>query len=332
MSSDLTFISVFAGCGGSSLGYKLAGFRELLAVEKDEDACETFRMNFEGIDLYCGDIKDLSVSACLERTGLGVGDLTVFDGSPPCQGFSSARGRLNAQDPRNALYKEYVRLLSGLMPKFFVFENVPGLVRRHMYGIYSAICSELSGCGYNIDSKILDASFFGVPQRRRRLFIIGVRTDICITPSLPLPCKRPITVREALRTLVFDPKEEQRLLPEFLLKYAVLHGDKWNVDYKRYIKYKGNLASAMSTKFCSWDRVCGTIMKSEIATSGVVHPDRQRYISLSEAKRLSSFPDDFKFTCRKKGIERIGNSVPPELMRSIAEHIKSLMGDRGLSR
>ena len=105
-----TVVSLFAGCGGSSLGYSMAGFRELLAVEWDEHAVETFKANFPDVPVWQGDIAELSIEECLRLTGLQPGELDVLDGSPPCQGFSTA-GRRKMDDGRNQLFQEYVRLL-----------------------------------------------------------------------------------------------------------------------------------------------------------------------------------------------------------------------------
>ena len=118
-----TVISTFAGAGGSSLGYSMAGFRELLAVEWDDNAVETFKLNFPDVPVYQGDIAKLSVDEVLRITELKIGELDVFDGSPPCQGFSTA-GKRQLDDPRNQLFREYVRLLRGLRPKVFIMENV----------------------------------------------------------------------------------------------------------------------------------------------------------------------------------------------------------------
>ncbi|MBW7959864.1 MAG: DNA cytosine methyltransferase, partial [Candidatus Promineofilum sp.] len=133
-----TVISTFAGAGGSSLGYSMAGFRELLAVEWDDNAVETFRLNFPGVPVYHGDIAKLSVDECLDMAGIATGDLDVLDGSPPCQGFSTA-GKRQLDDPRNQLFREYVRLLRGLQPKVFVMENVSGMVKGKMKLVFVEI-------------------------------------------------------------------------------------------------------------------------------------------------------------------------------------------------
>src|SRR3990167_5798685 len=123
-----TVISTFAGGGGSSTGYLMAGYRELLAVEWDNNAVETLRLNYPDLDIYHGDIARLTADEVLHRTGLQPGGLDVLDGSPPCQGFSTA-GKRDFGDDRNQLFREYVRLLRGLQPRILVMENVSGMVK-----------------------------------------------------------------------------------------------------------------------------------------------------------------------------------------------------------
>ena len=173
-----TVVSLFAGCGGSSLGYSMAGYRELLAVEWDDHAVETFRLNFPGVPVWQGDIADLSVEECLRITGLNPGELDVLDGSPPCQGFSTA-GKRRMEDGRNQLFREYVRLLRGLRPKVLVMENVSGLVKGKMRVIFSEILRDLKASGYKVSARLMNAMYFGVPQSRERMIFIGVREDLC---------------------------------------------------------------------------------------------------------------------------------------------------------
>lgn len=173
-----TVISLFAGCGGSSLGYSMAGYRELLAVEWDDHAVETFRLNFPDIPVYHGDIAELSVEECLRLAGLaGPGDLDVLDGSPPCQGFSTA-GKRKMEDGRNSLFKEYVRLLRGLKPKTLVMENVSGLVKGKMKLVFAEIIQELKESGYYVSARLMNAMHYGVPQSRQRLIFVRVREDL----------------------------------------------------------------------------------------------------------------------------------------------------------
>jgi DNA (cytosine-5)-methyltransferase 1 len=111
------------------------------------------------------------------------------------------------------------------------------------------------------------------------------------------------------------------MLGDLLLRIGRLQPDTWKCHEKVYKYVKGNLSTSISTKWIGWHRVCGTLVKSEIHTSGLVHPDRERYISLAEAKRVAGISDSYWFSSRKKGIERMGNCVPPPFMKAIAEHI-----------
>ena len=180
-----TVISTFAGGGGSSLGYSMAGFRELLAVEIDNNAVETFRMNFPHVPVFHGDIGKLSVEGCMELAGITEpGEFDVLDGSPPCQGFSTA-GKRQMTDDRNQLFREYVRLLRGLQPKAFIVENVSGMVKGKMKIIFAEILRELKGSGYEVKAWLLNAKYFYVPQSRERMIFIGVRKDFWQDKSKP---------------------------------------------------------------------------------------------------------------------------------------------------
>lgn len=305
-----TVISTFAGCGGSSLGYHLAGFKELLAVEWEDNAAQTFKLNFPDVPLFHGDIKDLSVDECLSRAGIKAGELDVFDGSPPCQGFSMAGSR-KYNDPRNSLFNEYCRLLKGLQPKVFIMENVTGMVRGVMKKAYLTCIAELRNCGYKALGQILCAQNYGVPSSRQRVIIVGVRNDLNLEPSHPKPQTKQISVLEALREL---PKETEFTMPS-----------KAVMSFTRHCKPGESAAKYHPKKsFFNWQRAplnkpCQTITK----TPGLIHPTRDSFLTINEIKRLQSFPDDFKFigTFEEKW-NRIGNSAPPLLMKAIAEHIK----------
>jgi len=321
MKSDFNVISTFSGCGGSSLGYKMVGGKILLAVEFNDNAVKTYKINFPDTPIYHGDIHDLSVKQCKELADIKTGELDILDGSPPCQGFSMAGKRI-MDDPRNSLFQEYIRLLRGLKPKVFVMENVSGMVKGKMKLVFAEIMKKLKNSGYQVKCRLMNAKYYNVPQSRKRLIFIGVRNDLNIKPSHPKPQSKPITVKKAIGDLKGNTREE-RFLPDILKKIAKLQPDKWSTDIDIYKKIKGNTGGAISLKWMGWNKICGTLPKSEISLTGIVHPERERYISLMEAKRISSFPDDFKFMGgRSKGIKRMGNSVPPNLMKAIAEHIK----------
>ena len=301
-----TVISTFAGCGGSSLGYKLAGFRELLAVEWDNNAVETFRLNFPEVPVYHGDIAKLTGAECMRLAGVGVGELDVFDGSPPCQGFSTA-GKRKFDDPRNSLFREYARLLKELQPRVFVMENVTGMVKGCMKQAYLTIIKTLRDCGYRARGEVLNAMYYNVPQSRERVIIIGVRNDLGIEPSHPKPQTRPVKICEA-----FAGISGRGDAPEMSEHY-----------HKSWAKAKPGecVGSRQDTEKLDLRKPSKTLTKSE-GYGGSYHPTESRPLSTLERKRIGSFPDDFKFTDWKNAVLRIGNSVPPNLMRAIAEHVK----------
>jgi len=198
---DRTLVSLFAGCGGSSLGYKQAGFDIRLAVEWDTKAADVYKRNFDGTQMFVGDIADLTDEQALEITGLQPGELDVMDGSPPCQGFSTA-GQRKFDDSRNRLFEEYVRLLNLFRPKMLVMENVSGLRKGKMKLMFAEMTMALKEAGYRISCRELNAWWYGVPQDRRRLIWVGVRDDLDMEPGHPEPTvKKPVSVREALGRL-----------------------------------------------------------------------------------------------------------------------------------
>jgi DNA (cytosine-5)-methyltransferase 1 len=314
-----TVISTFAGGGGSSLGYSMAGYDERLAVEWDDHAVETFRDNFPAVPVYHGDIGRLGLPQCLDMARVEVGGLDILDGSPPCQGFSTA-GRRDINDDRNQLFREFCRLLEGLQPKVFVMENVSGMVKGKMKLIFAEVLRTLKGCGYQVSARLLNAMYFNVPQSRQRMIFVGVRDGLGVVPSHPKPECLPVNFSSAIRDCA--TAAESRCLIGKAKTYAPFHPGGWSVAMGRYKALNGTSAGGMSLKFAGLHDICGTLVKQEISSSGVVHPNRKRYLSLPEYKRLASFPDGFLLSDRKRGIERIGNSVPPLMMEAIGRHIK----------
>lgn len=247
------------------------------------------------------------------------GELDIFDGSPPCQGFSMV-GKRSIDDERNQLFRQYVRLLKGLKPKAFVMENVSGMVKGKMKIIFAEVLRELKSCGYKVTARLLNAKYFGLAQSRQRMIFIGIRNDIAGEPIHPRPQKYPQTFYHACGDLCGND-DNDRFLPDIIKVIGKLQPDKWKSHEKIYTKIKGSKGGMISTCWASWNRTTGTLVKSEIGNTGIVHPDRERFISLAEAKRLSGFPDDYWFSGRTKGIERMGNCVSPPLMAAVSRTI-----------
>src|SRR5579863_352132 len=169
-----TAISLFAGAGGCSLGFQQASYDIRFAVDIDADAVESYQRNFTGTPCEVADIRGFSTDMLLQRTQLESGELDVLLGGPPCQGFSSA-GVKAGEDSRNSLLRHYVRLLEGVRPKWFVMENVEGLLTNAGGShIHDAVASFLQA-GYSVNVEKVYLQGYGVPQRRKRVLIIGNR-------------------------------------------------------------------------------------------------------------------------------------------------------------
>ncbi len=321
-----TVISTFAGGGGSTTGYKMASFNELLAVEWDDNAVQTLALNYPDLPIYHGDIANLSVAETLERTGLEPGQLDVLDGSPPCQGFSTA-GRRLLDDPRNQLFREYVRLLRGLQPKVFVMENVSGMVKGKMKLVFVEILKELKASGYNVSARLLNAMYFSVPQSRERMIFIGVRKDLGVLPSHPSGLKKIVTFRKAVIGLSETLQDEKT---NHVWVDEVARGTKW-IGSASQLKEGQKLIPHLPSSIRAWmDKPLPTIQKNAMPNqpayvrNSTIHPKQARALSVREMARCQSFSDEYLFAdALRNGMQRIGNSVPPLMMKSIATHIKN---------
>jgi DNA (cytosine-5)-methyltransferase 1 len=218
--NGLTAISTFCGCGGSSIGYRLAGYRIAAAVDVDETACASYRANFPGTPLLERDVHELAGAELLAAAGLAEGELDLLDGSPPCTPFSSAgrkqrtwgheRVHAGKRQRIDDLFLEYARLLAEIRPRAFVAENVAGLARGVAVGYFREIRAALADVGYHVEVRQLDAQWMGVPQARQRLIFAGLRLDLWDElglDALPWPAPLPYrySVREALPWL--DPAQ-----------------------------------------------------------------------------------------------------------------------------
>lgn len=205
-------ISLFAGCGGSCLGYRMAGIRVVWANEFIPAARETYAANFPGTMVDGRDIRMIQPQDVLDAIGLRAGEFDLLDGSPPCASFSTAGNRSedwgkvkkysDTQQRTDDLFFEYARLLKGIRPKVFVAENVSGLVKGVAKGYFLEVLAALKVCGYRVASRLLDAQWLGVPQARQRLIFIGVRNDLGLDPVFPTPLPYRYSVREALPWIV----------------------------------------------------------------------------------------------------------------------------------
>jgi DNA (cytosine-5)-methyltransferase 1 len=312
----LTVISLFAGCGGSSLGYKNAGFRELLAIDFDKNAEETFKLNFPEVPFWNKDISKINGSEILNFCKIKKGELDILDASPPCQGFSTA-GKRKINDSRNDLFSKTIKIIDEIEPKVFIIENVSGMIKGKMKGYFNILFKELKNLNYKLKVKLLNASNYDVPQNRQRLFFIGIREDLNKEPVFPEPNKKKISVKEALINCPKDKeikyytnKNEQYLIPKLKqgMQMSQIHPKGWGFNLMRLNENKPS----------------NTIVKTfRSSQTGLLHPNEDRFLTISELKRLASFPDDFKFVGKfEDKWARIGNAVMPKQMEAIAKTIK----------
>jgi len=383
-------VSTFSGCGGSCLGYRMAGFKVIWANEFMPHAQVNYKANADGdCFLDCRDIKQVQPAEILSVTGLQEGELDLFDGSPPCQAFSTAgRRHKNWGKARNyngktqcneTMFSEYIRLLRGLMPKTFIAENVSGLIKGVAKGYFLEILAALKDAGYRVACRVLDAQWLGVPQVRKRVIFAGVRNDLNLEPVYPKPLPYRYSVRDALPWIgqvVQDPHGQfaiqentgdgplfsikagssshiavselppSRRKPDaygiqdvdpskpcptvtvaspgndlavpWLGKYAI--ADEWNK-----LEQGQQSEKYFSLQRSSMEHPSPTIQASHgsPSTAGVCHPLERRKFTIAEVKRLCAFPDDFEMVGSfAKQWSCLGNSVPPVMMKHIAEAMR----------
>jgi DNA (cytosine-5)-methyltransferase 1 len=334
-------VSTFSGCGGSCLGYRMAGFRVVWASEFVVEARATYEANHPGCVIDGRDIREVTPADILAATGLAVGELDLLDGSPPCASFSLAGkreagwGKVKLYSDRaqrtDDLFFEYARLLRGLQPKTFVAENVAGLARGTAKGYFKLILAELKDCGYDVEARLVNAAWLGVPQSRERLIFIGVRTDLCerfgVAPVFPKPLPYCYTVTDACPWIAAkrsdsdaasDPNTRAELAAVDIGRYAI--GAQWDelapgqTHEKRF-----NLAKAHPNRPCPTITATG----GNLGAAAVVHPFEKRKFTIREVKLLSGFPEDFVLTgLYIKQWERIGRAVPPVMMAHVARTVR----------
>jgi DNA (cytosine-5)-methyltransferase 1 len=293
----------------------MAGYRELLAIEWEANAVDTFRANFPDVPVFHGDIAAYNPA----DLGLQPGELDVFDGSPPCQGFSTA-GHRQLDDPRNQLFREFIRLLTYWQPKAFVMENVSGMVKGKMRTLFAECLTDLKAAGYVVCVRLLTASYLGVPQARQRLVFIGARNDLGIEPVHPAPFGPVITTSDAIDDLTDLGVVNKMKDKVALLAPHIKPGD----GADDVLKAGGKKPSYFSLRRLHADRPAPTILKTPPAFCGYLHPTKNRVLGTNELSRLQSFPDQFDWggSNYTEIHARIGNSVPPLMMRAIAQTIR----------
>lgn len=297
-------VSLFSGAGGLDLGFKLANHKIVWANDLYGDAVNTYRENI-GKHIVCDDIFNVVSNK--------IPDCDIIIGGFPCQGFSVANTKRNMKDKRNQLYKQLMRIVDEKKPKFFLAENVKGIMSLGKGKILQMILNDFTNIGYVVNAKLLNAADFGVPQLRQRLFIVGVRKDINFSYNFPNPTHNKegadglskwISVGEALLCLP-DPDEPN---------------DLFNHDYSKYkLRFNGYIGHRLIDPL----KPAPTVTARGDDKGGVVvlhHPNNQRRMSCRELASVQSFPLDYKFIGNRSSVYRqIGNAVPPLLGFAVAK-------------
>ena len=309
-------VSLFAGCGGSSLGWQQAGFEVVAAVDNDEACAATYRLNWPSADYRLADVRGMS--------GSDLPACDILEGSPPCQPFSVVGTR--KLDDRADLFDEYLRLAAEMRPAVCVAENVAGLAQGHAKGRFRAILAEFAHAGYRVECRNLDAQWLGVPQVRHRLIFVGVRDDTAMAPAFPRPRGPAITASEAVRGVRNDPNELKMLreVGATARAYRAWHLIKWGENQQRIIAKPGKMTGFSGQKVHP-HKPAPTVpaFMKHVKVQGLMMWHERRRPTSAELRRWCGFPDDFQFAGGwEVATQQMGNSVPPPMMRAIAETIR----------
>jgi len=301
-------VSLFSGAGGLDLGLIQAGHKVIWANDIYEDAVATYRRNI-------GDHVDSRDICQISSDDIPAADVVV--GGFPCQGFSVANWGRTVNDERNKLYREMVRVVSDKQPKFIIAENVKGLVSLGKGEALKRVLADFSAVGYETHWKVLNSADYGVPQKRMRFVMLGIRKDIAITQaSFP-----PITTH-------VDPNAKDRdasLKPWLSVGKALSHfpepEDAPDIPNHEYSRYKLRFNGHLGHRFIDPEKPAPTVTGRGDEKGGVVvlhHPKNHRRMSARELAAVQSFPDNFIFEGTKTSAYRqIANAVPPALGRAI---------------
>jgi len=331
----LTAIDLFCGAGGLSEGLRQAGFSVLAGNDFDEAAGETYAATHADAKFLGGPIQSLSAEDFLRASGLVRGELDVLAGGPPCQAYSVYNHQRGMHDDRSSLFREHLRMVDGLQPKWVVMENVTGIFSAGGGSAVAAITEGFRELGYSVEYRILKAEEYGVPQERRRVVFMGNRTGEPIVWPEPThgPGLRPYTtvadaigdlpaigIGEAYRGGSYPSQAKSAYQTELrrgsshVLNHASPRLAPINVERMRYIPQGGSwrdipfdlLPAGMKLAKRSdhtkrygrlrWDGLSSTILtKCDVHWGAYIHPEQDRSLSVREAARFQSFPDWFEF-------------------------------------
>jgi len=361
-----TVVSTFAGGGGSSTGYRLAGGKVVAINEFVEEAVATYSRNFPDTKVILGDIKNITGKDLLVAGNLVRRDLDILDGSPPCSAFSSSgKGKKgwnrekkysDGKTVKNIedLFLEYIRIAEDIQPKIIIAENVEGITSRSAIEKLRDFVTgfERVTPGYKMVYQVLNASKFGVPQSRMRTFFVGVRNDVFdalgfeeyqlagkIYPMMST--SQGVSIASAIEGIDNDPEEVQMLLDSCENSFQKKFVETMAFNPVKTLKpglVNGKL-SCFNMKRPAPNKPCPTLtqMGQQRSASGVMHYAANRKLTIKEMKRIMSLPDDYELTGTfDQQAERIGRMVAPKMMCALATSIyenilkpyKELQNDR----
>ena len=352
---SLNAISLFSGCGGFSFGFSAAGFNVRGFLELDSGLRKIYQLNFPDSLEMGSDITKIEDRE-IERYKSLVGDIDVIIGGPPCQGFSLS-GKRDVNDPRNTLFKHYLRFVDSLQPKIAIMENVRLLSSmKNAEGglVKSDIEKEFNAHGYRVKSFEVNAKHYGVPQHRERIIFVAIREDLSIEPSIPeveYGCSDDLfskkvafrTFGDACSDLDFLESGEKGSDPFHVAVKHPTHVIEWLWDVPEGQSAHDNEdpklrpPSGYNTTYKRqvWGEPAATVQTTFGMISGCrnVHPYATRSLTIREAARIQSFPDCFKLT-GKLGVVRtgIGNAVPPLLAHALGSHFKEILDSIKVTR
>lgn len=355
---------------GLDIGLERAGFRTCVAVESDPEAAETIRINRPDIPLIDKPIEEISTSHILEMAGVAVGEIELLAGGPACQSFSTAGRRRSVADPRGKLFFHLMRVVDEAKPRFFVIENVRGLLsaavkhrplaerggpfppltrEEELGSAFEQVTNRFRQSGYHVVFDVLNAADFGAPQTRQRLVMIGSRDGASLSMPQPSHTSDGInglapwrTLRDALADLNEDNPEYVKFAPSQRHYFALVpEGGNWR-DLPHHVKEKALGGASTSWggrsgffRRLTWNRPSPTLNTDPAAkATALCHPDELRTLSVREYARIQGFPDEWKVCGSTRAKYRqLGNAVPVDLAAAIGNSIKhSLRGrnDRNL--
>lgn len=307
--------SLFAGAGGLDLGFIWAGHEIIWANDNFEDAVLTYKKNI-GDHITLGDIKLISSDM--------IPNHDILIGGFPCQGFSVANTKRSKHDSRNQLYLEFLRVLKDKQPRYFVAENVKGILSLEKGKIFELIVDDFKSAGYSVSHKLYNAADYGVPQKRERVFILGKRLDVTGTLDPPL-------ASHTENPDLFKDKKTWVSVGEALSNIPNPDGEH-NLVNHTYSKFKLKFNGYLGNRKVDPEKPAPTVTARGDSKGGVVvlhHPSNLRRMSVRELATVQSFPIDFEFIgTNSSAYRQIGNAVPPILAQKIATIFNDIDEDK----